>query len=167
MTSGQSPPSARRANPMRACSARSASRHRSTARRVARTCSTQGGGRRLTRRRPTVAGREHQRAEAALGSLPQVVAGGVPRQRHDLVDGAAGGRLDVGLVEPGRHPDAEVVVARRRASPAWARTGSGASRSATTRNASPVSESPEGSDAAAPVRRRNRPSPRAWASRSG
>ena len=74
----------------------------------------EGGGRRLPRRRPTLARREDERAETAFGSLPQIVAGRVPRQRHDLVDGAGRRLLDVGLVEPGRHPDAEVVVAGRR-----------------------------------------------------
>ena len=154
VTSGQSPPSARRAKPMRACSARSTSRHRSTVEPGRR-----GPGRRGRRSSPrpalgpSVAGREDDarrggarmrcRRSSRAASHPSVTTSSM------ALPAAA---VDVGLVEPGRHADAEVVVAG-----AGRPAGRGASRSATTRNASPVER----------VARREAPPPRRCAAGSG
>ena len=164
---GQVGPAAAEAPPTwakatRAWRARAASVHRSTASRVAADLVEEGrgGGRARARRAPGVA--EDERAEAAFGPRPQVVAVGVPGQGVDPLDDGAGGghRLDVGLVEGGGHADAEVASPasaelrpRRRARP----------RRGTARRQGVAG----GHQAPPPLRSRNRPPPRAWAIRSG
>ena len=75
-----------RAKPTRAWSARSASRHRSTASRVARTWSSRAAVVASPGRAGPSADGEHDGPEPALGALAQVVAAVVPAERHGLLD---------------------------------------------------------------------------------
>ena len=65
----------------------------------------QGGGGGVARFGRTLGRGQHEGSEAPFGAHPQVVALGVPGQGGDALDALAGGELEVGLVEPGRHPD--------------------------------------------------------------